>query len=225
MTSKGRVSEVFRSVQGEGLYLGMDQLFVRFFGCNLCCQFCDTHLHAFTEYLPHELFQEIELYNGTFHSISFTGGEPLLQGDFLGEVLKLLYHEGHCIYLETNGTLPHELQRVIKYIDVVAMDIKLPSSTGMGQFWNFHHRFLKIASLKEVFIKTIICEATQEEDLRQALEVIRSANPAAIVVLQPNSAEGNGLLTGKIENFKDICRQEKVTAVVIPQMHKIMGIK
>lgn len=225
MTSKGRVSEIFRSVQGEGLYLGEEQLFVRFFGCNLCCRFCDTQLHSFSEYLPQELFEEIELYNGHFNSISFTGGEPLLQGDFLADVLKLLCHEGHRIYLETNGTLPHELARVIRYIDVVAMDIKLPSSTGMGMFWNFHRRFLRIASVKDVFVKAIICESTEEEDLRRAVEVIQQVHKSTILVLQPNGAYTNGVLKEKIENFQGICREAKVTTCVIPQMHKIMGIR
>ena len=224
MTSKGRVSEIFNSVQGEGLYLGEQQLFVRFFGCNLRCRFCDTHLNTFTEYSPQELFEEIELYNGAFHSISFTGGEPLLQAEFLADVLKLINHEGHKIYLETNGTLPGELQKLIKYISVVAMDIKLPSSTGMGLFWNFHRKFLEIASQREVFIKMIICGATEEDDLRQAISLIQEVNKSAILILQPNSAEQDSL-KDKLQEYKDICRKEKLTACIIPQMHKIMGIR
>ncbi|MDP2905054.1 MAG: 7-carboxy-7-deazaguanine synthase QueE [Candidatus Omnitrophota bacterium] len=224
MISKGRVSEIFHSVQGEGLYLGEEQLFVRFFGCNLRCDFCDTHLNTFIEYSPQELFEEIELYNGAFGSISFTGGEPLLQAEFLADVLKLINHEGHKIYLETNGTLPGELQKLIKYISVVAMDIKLPSSTGMGIFWNFHRKFLEIASQREVFIKMIICSMTQEDDLRQAISLIKEVNKSAILILQPNSAEQD-ILKDKLQEYKDICRKEKLTACIIPQMHKIMGIR
>ena len=224
MTSKGRISEIFHSIQGEGLYLGEEQLFVRFFGCNLRCSFCDTHLNTFIEYSPQELFEEIELYNGGFQSISFTGGEPLLQAEFLADVLKLLCHEGHKIYLETNGTLPGELQKLIKYISVVAMDIKLPSSTGMGVFWNFHRKFLEIASQKEVFIKMIICSATQEDDIQQAISLIKEVNKSAILILQPNSAERD-ILKDKLRQYKDICRKEKLTACIIPQMHKIIGMK
>src|SRR3990167_3151859 len=101
----GKIAEVFDSIQGEGLYLGEKQIFVRFFGCNLSCKFCDTKSDRFTEYEPEELFEEIKLYHNSFHSISFTGGEPLLQNDCLKEVLKLTSGHGYKNYLETNGTL------------------------------------------------------------------------------------------------------------------------
>ena len=222
---KGRIAEVFESVQGEGLYLGERQVFVRFFGCNLYCKYCDTKLDRFIEYEPQDLFAEIQLYQNGFHSISFTGGEPLLQNDFLKEVLKLTSKEGYKNYLETNGTLAGELADVIDYLDIVAMDLKLPSSTGMGGLWVLHRKFLKIAAKKEVFIKTIICQSTQEEDLREALALIKEVHSLAILVLQPNSYENHGALKEKLENFKDICTKEGATACIIPQMHKIAGIK
>jgi len=71
---KAKIVEVFESIQGEGLYLGEKQIFVRFFGCNLNCNFCDTRPDRFMEYEPQELFKEIELYQDKYHSISFTGG-------------------------------------------------------------------------------------------------------------------------------------------------------
>lgn len=222
---KGKISEVFESVQGEGLYCGERQVFVRFFGCNLKCQFCDTKLEHFMEYEPRELFDEIKLYQDRFHSVSFTGGEPLLQRDFLKEVLKLAHTQGYKNYLETNGTLPEELKEVIDYLDVVAMDLKLPSSTGLNYFWDAHRKFLEVASLKEVFVKAVICSSTKEEDLRQGLNLIREVNQSVILVLQPNSYEDHGMLTAKLQGLKDICLKEKVTTCVIPQMHKIMGLK
>ena len=222
---KARISEVFESVQGEGIYFGEKQIFVRFFGCNLSCQFCDTRLNYFFEYEPQELFEEIALYGDDFHSISFTGGEPLLQVDFLREVLELTSANGYKNYLETNGTLPGELKRVIDYIDFVAMDLKLPSSTGMGYLWGLHRKFLSIAKQKEVFLKTIICNSTQEEDLREALKIINEVNPNAILVLQPNSYDNNDSLSEKLENFKEICRLESITTCVIPQIHKKIGIR
>jgi len=131
---KAKIAEVFDSVQGEGLYLGERQIFVRFFDCNLNCSFCDTKPDRFTEYEPQELFQEIKLYHQHYHSISFTGGEPLLYKDFLKEILKLTRRHGYKHYLETNGTLAAELEELIDHIDIVAMDLKLPSSTGLGNF-------------------------------------------------------------------------------------------
>ena len=220
----GRVSEIFHSVQGEGLYLGEKQLFVRLFGCNLSCKFCDTKLNRFMEYEPHEVVDELKLYDD-FHSVSFTGGEPLLQKDFLKESLKLSQQQGFKNYLETNGTLAAELEDVIDFVDIVAMDVKLPSSTDMGQLWDVHQRFLKVASRKEVFVKMIICKATQEKCLREALGLIRNVNKAAIAVLQPNSFEHDDALDALMESFRDICDAEGVTSCIIPQMHKAAGIR
>lgn len=223
---RARIAEVFESVQGEGIYFGEKQIFIRFFGCNLnYCKFCDTKLNRFTEFEPQELIEEIKLYGNSFHSISFTGGEPLLQKDFLKEILKLTSEYGYKNYLETNGTLPGELEEVIEYLDFVSMDLKLPSSTGMGNFWDLHKRFLKTASQKEVFLKAVICQSTTEDDIKQALALINEVNRSAILVLQPNSYENHGVLSEKLEKFKHICRKEEVTACIIPQLHKKIGVK
>ena len=222
---KARINEVFDSVQGEGLYLGEKQIFVRFFNCNLSCTYCDTKLDRFTEYEPIELFEEIKLYRDKYHSISFTGGEPLLCTDFLKEILKLTSGQGHKHYLETNGTLFSELEQLIDWIDIIAMDLKLPSSTGMGSLWQMHRKFLKIAAKKEVFLKAIICQTTSEEDLREALAMIKEISPASVLVLQPNSYEHQSVLQEKLLNFKQIGHQQGITTCVIPQMHKIMGLR
>lgn len=218
---KGKITEVFESVQGEGIYLGDKQLFVRFFGCNLNCKYCDTKLNCFLEYEPKELLEELKNYQDTYHSVSFTGGEPLLQTDFLKEILKLTRKEKFKNYLETNGTLPDSLKEVIDYVDIVAMDIKMPSSTGLINFWEPHRKFLKIASGKDVFLKAVICQSTQKEDLRDALDLIKEANRALVLVLQPNSFEDEARLRGKIEYFRDLTLKEDITACIIPQMHKV----
>ncbi len=222
---KGRIFEVFESVQGEGLYLGEKQIFVRMHGCNLSCRYCDTPLDRFREYKPLELVEEIGLYGNDFHSISFTGGEPLLQKDFLKEVLKHTQLLGYKNYLETNGTLAGELEDVIDYIDFLSIDLKLPTSTGMGFLWGLHRRFLKIASRKENFIKAVVCSTTIEDDLRYATDLIRDVSPQSILVLQPNSSEDNEDLRVMLHKFREICQEAKVTACIIPQVHKIAGIK
>lgn len=222
---KARITEVFDSIQGEGIYLGEKQLFVRFFGCNLKCRFCDTQLHRFTEYEPQELFEEIVLYPPDFHSISFTGGEPLLQKDFLKEVLLLTHNEGYKNYLQTNGTLPGELKEVINYVDILAVDLKLPTSTGMGYLWGLQRKFLKIASQKEVFLKAVICRTTQEEDLREMLKLIKETEQNMLLVLQPNSYENDCRLQGRLESFRDICIEEGIATCILPQMHKVIGVR
>jgi organic radical activating enzyme len=222
---KGKISEIFVSVQGEGLYLGERQLFIRFFGCNLGCKFCDTKFNSFKEYSLQELFKELESQPNGYHTVAFTGGEPLLQKDFLKEVLKETRKRNFKNYLETNGTLPEALREVIDYVDVVAMDFKLPTSTMTGDWWQAHRRFLEVISQKEFFLKTVICESTEEEDLQEGISLIKEVNDSAILVLQANSFEEYNRLKDKLANFKETCIKNSVAAFVIPQMHKLMGLR
>jgi len=224
MKNKGKIAEVFSSVQGEGLYFGEEQIFVRFFGCNLKCKFCDTPLDHFTEYEPKELLEELKLYNN-HHTVSFTGGEPLLQKYFLRDTLELTRKAGYKNYLETNGILHSALEDVIEYVDVVAMDLKLPSSTGLSDFWQHHRRFLEVASKKETFLKMVVCHSTNEEDVREGLKLIGAVDKYLILVMQPNSSEDYQQMHDKLERFKGIANENGITACIIPQLHTRIGIK
>ncbi|MDD5730823.1 MAG: 7-carboxy-7-deazaguanine synthase QueE [Candidatus Omnitrophica bacterium] len=221
---KAKITEIFDSIQGEGIYLGVKQLFVRFYGCNLKCGYCDTKPEKFREYEPAELVSELKIYGDKYHSVSFTGGEPLLQIDFLKEVLRLTRQEGFKNYLETNGTLPDQLEQVIDLLDFVAMDFKFPSSTGLADFWQQHKSFLRIASRKEVFLKAIICSATREDDLMEAIKLLKELRSFSFLVLQPNSLEDGLELRTKLNSFRNICSRENIAACVIPQMHKLIGV-
>ncbi|MCX5712914.1 MAG: 7-carboxy-7-deazaguanine synthase QueE [Candidatus Omnitrophica bacterium] len=219
---KGKITEIFDSVQGEGLYLGEKQIFVRLHGCNMKCRFCDTRTTRFMEYHPDELLKELKMYEDEYHSVSFTGGEPLMQKDFLRSALELTSKAGYKNYLETNGTLPDALKEVIGYVDIVAMDLKFPSSTGAAAYWQSHAHFLAIAAQKEVFLKVVICNDTTDIDLRLGLELIKSAHCSGMLILQPNYFEDSLELRQKIEWYRDMCLDNNITACVIPQMQKVM---
>jgi len=221
----GRVAEIFESVQGEGLYFGEKQLFIRFFGCNLECVFCDTKLEQFKEYKPNDLFKELESYRGNYHSVAFTGGEPLMQKDFLKRALRFTASRGHKNYLETNGTLYRELEDVIKYVDIIAMDMKLPSSTLSWGCWRAHTKFLEIASSRDTFIKCVITQSTTAADIKRVVELVKKINNYPVVVLQPNSAEQSLQIKQKIKTFRNILKKENITCCVIPQMHKLWEIR
>ncbi|MEW6076109.1 MAG: 7-carboxy-7-deazaguanine synthase QueE, partial [Candidatus Omnitrophota bacterium] len=157
---KGKISEIFESVQGEGLFVGERHLFVRFYGCNLTCKFCDTQLDRFEEYEPQQLLEVIQQRRNGSTCVVFTGGEPLLQVSFLKEVAGRTKKTGFKNYLETNGSMPEALAEVIEHMDIVAMDLKLPTSTGMHGFFKAHKRFLEIAMRKDCFLKTVVCLST-----------------------------------------------------------------
>ena len=221
----GRVNEIFASIQGEGIYAGKKQVFVRFAGCNLECSYCDTEFSAFQEYEPENLFSEIESLGRGFHSISFTGGEPLLQKDFLKEILPLIKQSGQRTYLETNGTLPLALREVIDNVDIIAMDIKLPSSgnSSVG-YWQAHRDFLKISADKDVFVKAVIGLSTTKEDFIRMLDLLKDMRYGGVLVLQPNSCEMDRL-EEKLAMFKKGAEGYSFSACVIAQMHKIIGVR
>ncbi|MEA3560955.1 MAG: 7-carboxy-7-deazaguanine synthase QueE [Candidatus Omnitrophota bacterium] len=220
---KGRISEIFTSLQGEGIYQGLPQVFVRTFGCNLKCSFCDTRLTGYKEYSAGEIVEIIEGFNNNFHSLALTGGEPLVQKEFLKRLLEKLKGPGWKIYLETNGTLPGSLEEIINWIDIVSVDLKLPSSTRLRGFWPEHKRFLEIASQADAFVKVVICNSTQEEDVRRAVELVADFNLP--LVLQPNSFEMGNELMGKARQFQELCLSRLSDVRIICQMHKVMGLR
>lgn len=222
---RGKISEVFESIQGEGLYAGERQLFVRLFGCNLNCKFCDTKLTEYKEYGAQELFKELRRYPAALHSVSFTGGEPLLQNEFLKTILAQTRKAGYKNYLETNGTLPAALKELIDYVDIVAMDIKLPSSTGQGEHWQEHEQFLKAAKKKDLFVKTVICQSTKPCDFKKAIELLSGIDVNIPLILQPNSFEAGNGLTEKLKELKKFSLKKLSYVSIIPQLHKIIGVK
>lgn len=222
---KGKISEIFSSIQGEGIYAGQRQVFARFAECNISCSYCDTKFDLYREYDPQGLLSEIESFGKGFHSVSLTGGEPLYQKDFLKEILYLLKRRGHKTYLETNGTLPLALKEVINNVDIVAMDIKLPSSGDRHcGYWKEHRDFLKISLWKDVFVKAVICCSTTREDYLDMLNLLKSMDYRRTLVLQPNSFEMERLRE-KLAAFKKYAQPYSFSVRVIPQIHKLIGVR
>ena len=223
---KARIAEVFVSIQGEGIYLGREQIFIRFFGCNLNrCRFCDTKSDSFKEYESYDLLIYLKSSFDDLRFVSLTGGEPLVQKDFLKEFLPLIKQSGFKIYLETNATLPQALSEIIDYIDIISMDFKFPSSTGLGDFWQEHESFLRIASQKELFVKAVICNTTELVDLKKAIHLLSNFNQDCPFILQPNSFENDRSLMNKIKEFQRFSLEFLSDVKVIPQMQRLVGLK
>lgn len=226
-----KVTEVFLSVQGEGVYAGEPHIFVRFHGCNMCCAFCDTPQPVSPEESSMRSIVDriVDANAGNkAGAITITGGEPLLHSHFLKCLLPPLREKGYRIHLDTNGTMPDKLNDVIGAVDIVAMDIKLPSSTKDKHFWEEHLAFLRAARSKEVFVKMVITDETQESDIDKAVTLIESVDKGIPLVLQPASEFGE--FKGKPDNAKIMEWQRRAQAKlrdvrVIPQLHKIKGVK
>lgn len=94
---------MFASLQGEGANTGRVAIFLRFSGCNLACDFCDTDFRAYRSMSADEIV-ETALGLGPSRFIVLTGGEPTLQAD--AKLIDKLHSAGFTIAIETNGTRP-----------------------------------------------------------------------------------------------------------------------
>ena len=233
--------ESFSSIQGEGPYIGYRQLFLRLAGCNAACIFCDTSesrgipATCMLEQTPGQrdftvlpnpvpvdaLAHRVNhLSKAGHHSVSITGGEPLCQSKALLQLLPLL--QGR-IYLETNGTLPEELAKVLPYIDIVSMDIKLPSTSGR-EYWQEHRRFLTLASQKEVFVKIVVSSLTGEGEFLEAIHLISSVDVMLPLILQPVTHAALAIETERIVKWQERALDYLPNVRVIPQTHKYLGV-
>ncbi|MFZ0820488.1 MAG: radical SAM protein [Candidatus Acidiferrales bacterium] len=125
------VTEIFRSIQGEGTRAGLPCIFVRLTGCNLRCVWCDTAyaFHGGTQMTIDDVSKKVRELSGNANAahqirlVELTGGEPLLQPDCI-QLAQTLLAESYTVMIETSGErfigkLPRE---VIKIVDVKCPD-------------------------------------------------------------------------------------------------------
>ncbi|MGC9003381.1 MAG: 7-carboxy-7-deazaguanine synthase QueE [bacterium] len=243
------IYEIFSGIQGEGFYVGERELFIRFCSCNLDCPYCDTKFalknspfcllerkageRDFSPYpnpIPaNELLNLIAPLlekRHIYHSLFLTGGEPLIWSDFLATFLPQARYLNLPICLETNGTLPNELERIINWIDIISMDYKLPSTMGGKDYSQLHKEFIRLGKEKEMFVKLVITSQVGIAELERALLFIREEGDFPIVLQPVSPIDGieppsETVLLKMQELAKDIFPRVKV----LPQMHKIMGAK
>lgn len=228
---KAKIVEIFRSIQGEGKYAGVPQVFIRFAGCNLNCSWCDSshardvHAPGVLEYSPEDLWHAIEDIWLGCHSVVLTGGEPLMQVGFIKAFVPILRAHKVAVFLETNGTLPGELKKIVDEVDIISMDIKLPSSTGLAPLWDEHVNFLRTAWGKDLYIKMVISNNTTMHDVIRAVEMISKGDPSMPLFLQPNHFEIEKGVMAKCIEFQNYCLNYLSDVRIVPQLHKFMKIQ
>lgn len=246
-TPTAHITEIFASIQGEGLYAGRPHTFVRFCGCNLNCSYCDTPAardrqkpfcsvektpgHGDFAYMQNPLAVEDVVEAADMlgsRDISLTGGEPLLQVDFLVKLLPALRGKGYRVHLETNGTKPDEILKLAGQIDVVAMDFKLPSSAAAGDFFESHARFLKATRGAKVFAKVVLDGNVTDAEMRKCAEIIANAGKPVALIIQPITPAADSPAPPNLARLMALHKlaSEIVDDVrVIPQIHRLMGIR
>ncbi|HMP72201.1 MAG TPA: 7-carboxy-7-deazaguanine synthase QueE [Kiritimatiellia bacterium] len=254
------LTEMFSSIQGEGPHVGARHLFVRFYGCHRRCLYCDTpetvtawqpagfrpeavdvemppgtgmRKLVRNPLTPAGLMEWVRTFDeprGIHDAVVATGGEPLLHARFLKEWFPSVRERGLKTYLETSGDLYHELEKLGRCVDVVAMDLKLPSVTGNEASWGNHRRFLqRCLDLEvEVFVKVVVGADTSDLDFEQALKVVADIDAGVPFIVQPLTPFGearNPPSSRQLLVWHERAREVLSRVRVIPQSHKLMGAR
>jgi organic radical activating enzyme len=244
----GRVAEVFRSFQGEGLLLGRRQVFVRLAGCQIDCRYCDT-AWAFdapaSVAVPNgdgrrvdnpmtaESLGELvaaadpEGQPGGPAPVSLTGGEPLEQVEFCLALIAEL--SGRDVMLETSALDATALAQLVPHVRWVAADLKLPSATGRSGCLDEHERVLSSGVLDQVetFFKLIVDADVDEDEMGRAADLLARHAPGRQVFLQPVTPLGGSprLPTERLDALVDVLMSRALPVRVVPQVHKLLKVR
>lgn len=157
-----KINEIFYSLQGEGFHTGTAAIFIRFSGCNLKCDFCDTQ-HESGEFLSDEdILHKISSFKSKH--VVLTGGEPSLWIDesFVGK----LKSAGYFVQIETNGT--HAIPENVDWITCSPKEAPLAIS--------------KANELKVVFTSDAFVEKFNDFDCQHRfLQPLSCGNTAEVV--------------------------------------------
>ncbi len=226
MSNVAKIKEIFASIQGEGLLVGVQQIFIRFCKCNLACKYCDTDFSSdYKTYTSQELVEYLQnnFDLSTINSVSLTGGEPLLWTEFLKEFLPML---DLPVYLETNGTVSERLEEVLPFVDYISADIKLPSCSGVKDSFEKHEAFFEKASKFEatLFAKVVFDENITDEEIERTAAIARKFGFE--IILQPmmigdKMSVGSRFIEQVFGKFLKLYNKTRV----IPQVHKFLNVE
>ncbi len=245
------VEEIYSSIQGEGPWVGQRHIFVRFIGCDIKCRYCDTpearHRVDSAGGLGHcrvqkstvsaeydrvsnplsvlqltEFCTRLVVGGPSCPTLSLTGGEPLLQHQFLTEWLPHV-RKDFKIYLETSGIHYRAMENIRGLVDVVSMDFKLPTATGLGPFWDEHNKFLSIIRGKSVFVKAVATRDTQIDDILTSANIIAEIDVSIPFIIQPASGQF-APEPGTLVEFQNAALRILQDVRVIPQVHKVLHV-
>ncbi|HHG73823.1 MAG TPA: 7-carboxy-7-deazaguanine synthase QueE [Persephonella sp.] len=209
--TKLKVVEIFRTVEGEGKWVGLPVSFIRLEGCNLRCPWCDTSYSydgkSFKEVEIDSLVSEVE--KTGLKRVCITGGEPFLTPQ-LPDLIKRLLEKNFTVLVETNGTLwIEEIKAVINEKLLITCSPKPPSYFIHPELIPFITE-LKFVVDESLNISHIINERTKK--------ILKND----FVVLQPESNRPE--MVKKALDLQDQILKAGYESRIIPQCHKILGL-
>ena len=257
---KGYITELFSSFQGEGPYAGRRQIFIRFAGCSLSCFYCDTSYardpkpgfctvfgseasskkRSIENPLPSKLVIDSvkELLTPDLHSISYTGGEPLLSASFVKEIAIETKSMHLKNFIETNGYSASAFASIADYFDFASIDVKLRSHRAVqekdyGGLYSNAIECIKISADKglETIVKVVVLKNTSVKEIETICSDLADVNSKVKFVLQPVTVPPHlqsADLAPRIEELFELSETAGrflQDVMVLPQVHKIMRIR
>jgi 7-carboxy-7-deazaguanine synthase len=200
------ISEIFYSLQGEGILIGTPTVFIRTAGCDLRCKWCDTE-YAFEngiEMAIDEIIGKAENYGSK--NACITGGEPLIQNE-ISKLIQKLIDKNYLVTVETGGAHSIEILPCDDNI-TISLDIKCPSS-GMHNRMNFSN--IELLSINDQ-LKFVIADG---EDYKYAKDIIAKYKPICRIIMQPVGGRDLKQLAENVLN-------DRLNVQVLPQLHKLI---
>ena len=210
------LDEVFASIQGESTDAGLPCVFVRLFGCNVGCSFCDQPQDPKnrTRISIANLVAKVMKYHIDY--VCITGGEPMLQWNALYPVILELTSLGCRVAIETSGCVPIDADpynRSFKYI----MDVKCPSS-GVSHK-NVYDNLMNLQMKDEV--KFVISDRKDYEFMKRVLR--QYPTPAKILVSPCFTQDFKPMIGPELSDW--LIKDRLLNVRVQIQMHKVIGVR
>ena len=238
--ARARVSEIFTSIEGEGIFVGKKTLFIRFSGCHLKCRWCDTKyalpLDSGTDYQIDEIKDLIikELQPFTY-KVNFTGGEPLLQTEAVIELADFVKKQTNVkTYMESSCFDSELFSKVLPYIDICKIEFKTDDSKVVEdeEYDNLILNEIKclelaVESNKATYIKIVVTNSTNLESFKNLVyHISEKIKPSDILglIIQPSFGIDQPTVNKLLDTY-DIVQPMFPEVRIIPQLHKEIGAK
>lgn len=241
MNNSLQLSEVFTSIEGEGIFIGTKTLFVRMAGCHLKCYWCDTaYALAMDSGISYSIDNAKKLISkclqpNTF-KVNFTGGEPLIQYEAIMELAKFVKNKGLRTCLESSCYDATRFAKVLPYIDICKVEFKMSSSKVVDinsyvDLLNNEIECLKIAvkhRAKTTYIKVVVTNSTDIGEFKRLVtlifESLSSSEDISGFIIQPVYGFDE-ISVEALLHLYDIVYSFYHNVRIIPQIHKAIGAR